>query len=351
MAFPDSVKAWTAAVEHGLIEGDPAYYYDGVATSEEYHHALIVSILEAHGIDWQGTSEPPVDPPVDPPSGFGDGKAFGDRPSQTAVKHYQGQDGLVIEDLFFDGTGGKFQVNQSNPSNNHVCIMLTDCTNVIVRNVDFQNVSQPFAIFGGSDITIEDNRCDGITGPHTRLNVQNGNFLQTVNGPSRVTVRNNMIRGGDTEDIISLYSARDSIIENNHIDGTGWSSDSGTGIILSDGGGQNNKAIGNILFNPGQVGVAAAGGTGSLMEGNIVYGPKGIPGSNVGMYVANYSSGPYGDHHVVGNRVWYWNQGGGVLNGFWTAGGVVEERDNNWADSSLKSGPGHPYWDEWTLLI
>lgn len=65
--FPDYAKSWTAAVDAGMIDGDPAYYYTGQAGEHEYYHALLVAILEAHGVDWNpDTPPPPPPPPPDP---------------------------------------------------------------------------------------------------------------------------------------------------------------------------------------------------------------------------------------------------------------------------------------------
>ena len=224
-------------------------------------------------------------------------------------------------------------------TNNHVGILIINSTNITIRNVDFENMSQPIAIFGGGNITVEYTRTRGITGPSARHNVQTGNFLQTVNGPTNVVIRNNVIYGGDTEDIISLWSASYSLVENNYINGNGWSSASGTGIILGDGQGRGNVARNNVLYNPGQVGIAIAGGWDHLVEGNIIYGPQGVRGSNIAAYCSDYSNtfGMSGNA-FRNNRAWYWNQGNGATNGFWNPCGAINS-GNNWADSSLHSRP------------
>ena len=43
---PDIQQSWTEAVQRGLIQGDPAYYYNGQATQEEVNHALLTAILQ-----------------------------------------------------------------------------------------------------------------------------------------------------------------------------------------------------------------------------------------------------------------------------------------------------------------
>lgn len=58
---PDFVNSWTEAVQRGLIQGDPAYYYNGDATQEEINHALLVALLS---IDDQ-TYQQPADAPAE----------------------------------------------------------------------------------------------------------------------------------------------------------------------------------------------------------------------------------------------------------------------------------------------
>lgn len=39
----DHIRSWTEAVWNGTINGDAAYYYNGQATPDEYHHALVTA--------------------------------------------------------------------------------------------------------------------------------------------------------------------------------------------------------------------------------------------------------------------------------------------------------------------
>lgn len=284
---------------------------------------------------------PPPDPtptptPTPPPpvSGGSDGAAFGSRPKHNGQMVIRNQSNVVIDNLHFEDMQYAYD-----GTNNHVGILIIDSSNITIRNVDFENMAQPIAIFGGNNIVVEHNRAYGITGPSARHNVQTGNFLQTVSSPSNVYIRDNVIYGGDTEDIISLWSASYSVIEDNYINGEGWSSASGTGIILGDGGGRGNIARNNVLYDPGQVGIAIAGGWDHVVENNIIYGPPGVPGSNIAAYCSDYSN-TFGMSGNVfrNNRAWYWNEGNGGTNGFWNPCGAATS-GNNWTDSSLRSNP------------
>ena len=346
MSKPDDVKAWEKAVEVGLIKGDADYYHgktlvDGVwqegsrPPQWETDHALITSLLEVNGTPWD--AEPPP-----PPSGdWGDGKAFGARPTQVNQIRLVGQSDVVIDNLAFQE--GNFIYQDGRGHNAHVCILLEGCTNITIRNCDFSNVSEPVAVIGGSNILVEYTRTDGIVGPGSRVDEQTGNFLQTVNQPSNVRIRNNKIIattnldpwGGQyetmTEDVISLFSASDCLVEFNQIDATGYTRDSGTGIIAGDANGDRHMIRGNTLLNPGQVGLATAGGFGHRFYDNIVYKEPGqFAGSgNTAAYFWGYQGNPIGDGRYEGNRV-KWHDGGG----FWNPGGAVDT-GNNWDDDSL----------------
>jgi len=275
-------------------------------------------------------------------SSWGDGVSFMARPASTQLI-YQGQSNFVIENKSFYN----IPFDTQNPSNDHVCIMLIDCTNVTVRYCDFDTIGQPFAIFGGTNITVEWCRARNITGPSERYDTQNGNFLQTVNGPSYVTVQDCKIVGGDTEDIISLFSATNSVVQRCHIQGAradvidgGWTSTSGTGIIVGDGGGSDCDVLDNTLYLPGQVGIGIAGGTNMTIDGNTIKQPSQLPraSSNVGIYAINYAGGSWGGHVVSNNNVRLWSDSENVWNGDYDGEGTgTTWTGNNFNDSSLDS--------------
>lgn len=55
---PDHVRSWSEAVAVGTIQGDASYYYDGVASPAEFHHALITATNQIAADQW-------VPPPPD----------------------------------------------------------------------------------------------------------------------------------------------------------------------------------------------------------------------------------------------------------------------------------------------
>ena len=197
-------------------------------------------------------------------------------------------------------------------------IRLENCHNVTIKYNDFINVAEGVYAFNSTNIKILNNRYRNITGPSERTGGNTGNFVQfhDVQGGK---IDHNKGKGGDTEDVISLFQTSRVIVEDNHFEGTNWKSDSSSGIALGDGGGSNNIARRNKLVNIGQVGIYIAGGTNNQILNNKIYGGA-RSGSNVAIYVANYSGGSCSGHDVKGNRV-YFRKSNGVESGYWEDGG------------------------------
>ena len=197
-------------------------------------------------------------------------------------------------------------------------IRIDNCTNVTIKWVDFLNVAEGVYAFNSKNIKIVNSRYKNITGPSARTGANTGNFVQ-FHDVTGGLIDHNKGKGGDTEDVISLYHSSKVIVEDNHFEGTNWTSSSGSGIAIGDGGGSNNIARRNKLTNIGQVGIYIAGGVNNQILNNTVYGaPR--ANSNVGIYVWNLSSGSCSGHDVKGNRV-YFRKADGSEKGYWEGGG------------------------------
>ena len=92
--------------------------------------------------------------------------------------------------------------------------------------------------------------------------------------------------------------------------------------MLGDGGGSYQFVEGNVLVNPGQVGIGVASGTNMTVRGNRIYSSS-LPWSNVGLYVWNQYGAACGNVEVSGNQV-NWTNAGGSSNGWWGGGGCGE---------------------------
>jgi hypothetical protein len=214
---------------------------------------------------------------------------------------------VVIEDRTFRDLGAGV-----------IAIRIENCSNVTIRSVDFLNVAEGVYALNSSNISVIDSRYSNITGPaQPRTGANVANFVQFNNVAGGLIDRNKG-KGGDTEDIVSIYQSDNVTVEDNQFEGTNWTSASGSGIALADGGGSYNTAQRNILVNPGQVGIFIAGGLNNRILDNTIYGEQRLY-SNVGLYVWNQSSSPCAGQDVSRNRVW-WRNAAGASNSAWNAG-------------------------------
>jgi hypothetical protein len=236
---------------------------------------------------------------------------FLSRPQSGPIRYNGNCNNLVIENKTFRDLGANVEA-----------IRLENCNNVVIRANDFARVAQAITVWNSTNVRIEWNRYQDILGPHARVGLNRANFAQLAN-VSMGYIGHNKGKGGDTEDIISMYhsggsSSQPFIIEYNHFEGTNWTSGSGSGIALGDGTSQYSIARYNKLLNPGQVGIFIAGGTNHKILDNVVYGER-RASSNVGIYVWNQSSTPCSGHEVARNQV-YWRKADGSVSGAWNGG-------------------------------
>jgi len=246
------------------------------------------------------TAVPTVAPSVDPWA-----VAFGTRPvSGPIVLSGAACQGIVIEGKTFANLG--LNVN---------AIRLTGCNGVTIRNNDFLNVAQGVTVTTSTNVRIERNRYRNILGPHARVGINRGDFVQFISTTGYIGYnKGEGIAGEDPEDLISIYQsygtqANPIVIEYNAFEGSAWTSTSGSGIMLGDGGGSWQIARYNTLLTPGQVGIGVASGTNISVIGNTLYG-EGRTGSNVGISVWNQYATPCSNITVSGNKARWWKANG-----------------------------------------
>ncbi len=120
-------------------------------------------------------------------------------------------------------------------------------------------------------------------------------------------------------------------------------SDSGSFIMLGDGGGEYQRAVGNVGVTPGQVGIGLSGGHYIEATDNLMYSDSWAE-SNIAFYSADYGSGGCGNHIVRNNRA-SWTNRDGISNSFWAGGSCspLDEGDNTFPDGSLTAA----IWNQW----
>jgi len=174
--------------------------------------------------------------------------------------------------------------------------------------------------------------------------VPRGQFVQfnDVSGSRCRTSNNrfeNILGQSNTEDAINIYKSNgvpgDPImIENNRIRG-GGPSKSGSGIMLGDNGGSYITAKDNIIVNPGQVGMAIAGGDHIRIIHNTIYSKR-QEFTNVGVYIWAQAQAGCSLNEISGNRV-NWTKKDGSRNHKWNGAncGEVTGWETNITDTSL----------------
>ncbi|RYE82277.1 MAG: right-handed parallel beta-helix repeat-containing protein, partial [Myxococcales bacterium] len=180
---------------------------------------------------------------------------------------------------------------------------------------------------------------------HSRFLVMNGgeargqyvqfNHVTGADSVVRCNVGQNVLGQGNPEDNINLFDSQGTpdspiVVEYNRILG-GGPSPSGGGILLGDGGGAYQVARGNLLADPGQYGVAVAGGHHLTIADNRIFA-QAQPFTNVGIYAWNQYEkvGVCTDVTITGNAVNYASKNG-TPNPYWDGGNCspLDEHDND----------------------
>jgi len=252
----------------------------------------------------------------------------------TPVSLYGAKNITISGDSIIGGT--KPCISLTNCSNIHIThcklmnsksfgIILSNCTAVMIDNSYISNVITGVYAVDSKTIQVEYNQMKNMTGP-----LPHGQFVQFDNvtgGYNRVMYNKceNIAGASNPEDAISMYKssglANDPIfISGNWIRG-GGPSHSGGGIMLGDNGGSYQVAQSNILVDPGQYGMAVAGGTNMQIINNSIYARK-QAFTNVGIYDWNQSGKASSAVTISGNKVNFTNSSGSQ-NSDWLGSGTA----------------------------
>ncbi len=245
--------------------------------------------------------------------------------------HVSNQSDVVIENVRFENIDG-------------IAINITGSNNITVRNCFFNKATEEaINIEGSANITVENCLINGVTtGIYAMqsktiiirnnqfVNVRQrsyggrGQFVQFngVSGDGNVIENNrgeNFLDESNPEDLISMFNSSGTAespisIRNNMFRGGGPSS-SGGGIMTGDYGGSYQIVENNTLLDPGQYGIASAGGNNISLINNKIYA-KQQPFTNNPLYVWAQAGASCSDIYVMGNRV-NWIDKNGEKNGGW----------------------------------
>jgi hypothetical protein len=156
----------------------------------------------------------------------------------------------------------------------------------------------------------------------------------------------------DVEDWISVYKVRGlpddpAQFSYNRARGHGTSG-SGSFIMLGDGGGIHQEAVGNVGVTPGQVGIGLSGGEHIAVRDNLMFSAV-WPQSNIAFYSSNYAKDfPCGHHTLAKNRA-NWTNRDETPNTFWTNDSCqpLNTQDNSFPDSTLDE----TIWEDWETKV
>lgn len=265
------------------------------------------------------------------------------------------QSNIVIENLRFENT-----LTAS--------LIINNSSNIIVRNCFFNKSSaEAIAIEGSTNIRVENCLFNGVTTGvyaatsktikvinnqfvNMRMRADNstrGQFVQFNN----VTGVGNEVSGNkgenfsgesNPEDMISMFggtsgTAASPILIKNNIGRGGGPSQSGGGIVAGDHSGSYINIDGNTLLNPGQYGIAIAGGSNNVITNNKIFS-KQFPWSNNPLFIwMQAGSTVCANNTIKSNRV-AWVNRDGVYNDGWNAGNctnTVFERPTRITETEL----------------
>lgn len=242
--------------------------------------------------------------------------------SGVALKLYSGANNITIRNCFFQNIEGEM-------------IELENATNVTIENCLFARGWT--GVYAVASKGVKVINCQFVNMKMKPGTYARGQFVQ-FNSCSDGLIENcrgeNFQDESNPEDQISCYASSSITIRNNIFRG-GGPSGSGGGIVLGDHGGNNCLAENNTLFNPGQYGMAVAGGANMRILNNKIWGDQ-LPWSNVGLYVWNQNKDDEGnlilmsDITVKENKI-SWLDRDGNLNTGWNAG---NGEGIDWEDST-----------------
>jgi parallel beta-helix repeat protein len=257
----------------------------------------------------------------------------------SPARDLTGQSNVIIENVRIENAPG-------------IALKLHGSNNITIRNCFINKAAlHGIAIENSTNINIYNNLIYGVESAVYALNSQTikvnnnqfvnmrqrrkadgtggglGQFVQfNASGGAGCEIMNN--RGenffgeSDPEDLINMFSSSGTaaspiLIKGNMFRGGGPST-SGGGIIAGDNNGSYVTIDSNTLMNPGQYGIAIAGGHNNIITNNKIFS-KQFSWSNIALYIWAQSGAFCSNNAIRGNRA-NWINRDGVQNLAWNAG-------------------------------
>ena len=246
-----------------------------------------------------------------------------------------GKTNIVIENLRFEKAPG-------------VVLKISNSSNITIRNCFFgRSGAEAIVLEGCSNVRVEKNlftyNTTGVYAASSKtikvINNQFVNVRKRADGArgqfvqfNNVTGAGNEISGNrgenfagqsNPEDLINLFktsgtAASPVLIKSNMFRGGGPSA-SGGGIIAGDYSGSYIAINGNTLLNPGQYGIAIAGGNNNVVTNNKIFS-KQFTWSNIALYIWMQAGSTSCTNNVIKSNRATWTNKNGISNVAWNAG-------------------------------
>jgi hypothetical protein len=262
--------------------------------------------------------------------------------SSSGAITLSGETGVTIDYLSFEG------LERPTPRP----IYLYNCENILIERIDTRKCTMGLVYAEDcGDITVRYCRVENIAYEFiddvlgTDFSNDNDCNLYQFNNVDGFYCHHIKGRYGNTEDVLSHFSSSNGEVHDVYWEGgindghdtsdssrsCFWTSDSGTGCIMGDDDGENVYVHDSSFVNPGQVGLAIAGGSGCTFDNVTVYQESSSQPINTAAYVWGQYSVCTG--HAVTNCAGYFNGGGG----FWDGGncGSIDLSGSDFEDSGL----------------
>lgn len=218
-----------------------------------------------------------------------------------------------------------------------VGILLYNCYNVTVDHNNISNVSTGVYVVNSPNggIIITGNQFKNMVGPMPRGQFVQFNTVAGANNSISYNKGENVFGSSNPEDAINLYRSNGTAsspiqVVGNWIRGGGPSA-TGGGIMLGDTGGSYETASNNVLVDPGQYGMAIAGGDHMSITNNEIYG-RSQSFTNIGLYIWGQSGAACTNATISGNQVKFYNASN-QENDSWV--GTGETTPSGWSSNTF----------------
>jgi hypothetical protein len=228
------------------------------------------------------------------------------------------------------------------PDASGVGIELNNSQQAHIDHNSFDDVASGFYAYQGTDgFVFDHNYAQRIRGPFPRGQIVQFNEVNGTGHQILCNISDQTAPGYNDgpEDHVNMFksngtSASPILIKNNKFGGGGPST-SGGGVMTGDGGGSFVTVDSNIMVNPGQYGIAVAGGHDIKLLNNRIFSAK-FAWTNVGAYVWDQYNSQCQAIDVEGNQVNFLSKDG-TQNPFWNGDncGTVTLNNNQFPDLTV----------------